>query len=682
MTGAVASAPRNGVGKTTLARAQSLLKAGALEEARRLAVELTSRNADDAEALYVRAVCERFADDIDAALATLAHLRDVRPGYGRAWQETGHCLRTRNDAAGALAAFREAVARNDSLIASWMAIVELAETLFKHRLAAEARERHARLAALPPELLSVRNMTAEGRLLKAEQLCRAYLKQHPQHVEGMRLLADLGVRSGVLDDAEFLLESAVAFEPDNVLARHDYMNVLYRRQKYAEALEQARLLREAAPGNEAFEIAYANQSVAVGNYDEALEIYDAALAAHPEHAMLHLLRGHALKTTGCTDEAIGAYRGAYAARPEFGDAYWSLANLKTYRFESKEIAAMRRHETDAGTPLTDRIHLNFALGKALEDVQDFEAAFAHYERGNRQQRNVLEYDAARMTERLALQREHGTAELFARRAGSGCAASDPIFIVGLPRAGSTLLEQILASHSQVDGTFELPNIAALAHRLDGRRRTDAAPRYPARLHELTAEQLTRFGEAFIDDTRVHRQGSPRFTDKMPNNFRHIALIRLILPNAKIINARRHPMACCFSGFKQLFASGQEFTYGLHEIGRYYRDYVALMDHWDLVLPGAVLRVQYEDLVEDTETQVRRLLEFCGLQFEQNCVEFYRSKRSVRTPSAEQVRQPIYKSGLAQWRHFEPWLDPLKAALGDNVLARYPLDDHGRTTGYR
>jgi hypothetical protein len=277
-----------------------------------------------------------------------------------------------------------------------------------------------------------------------------------------------------------------------------------------------------------------------------------------------------------------------------------------------------------------------------------------------------------MTHRLALQREYCTAELFERHQDSGYAAGDPIFVVGLPRAGSTLLEQILASHSQVDGTLELPNIPAMAFRLAGRRRIDEEPLYPAVLQDLSADKLRQMGKEFIDETQVHRKGAPFFIDKMPNNFRHIGLIRLILPNAKIIDARRHPLACCFSGFKQLFASGQEFTYGLREIGLYYRDYVELMDHWDDVLPGRILRVQYEDVVADLETQVRRILEYCELPFEQACIEFHQTERAVRTPSSEQVRQPIYTSGLEQWRNFEPWLGPLKEALGP-VLERYPTD---------
>ncbi|MEG3153706.1 sulfotransferase family protein [Sphingomonas sp. RB1R13] len=392
----------------------------------------------------------------------------------------------------------------------------------------------------------------------------------------------------------------------------------------------------------------------------------------PNNPTLHLSIGHALKTVGKQAEAIDAYRGAYRVAPDFGDAYWSLANLKTYRFEEAEIEGMREYEAASTTKLVDRYHLCFALGKALEDRGQYAESFDYYERGNRLKREEVRYDWTRIDKEMKLQIEHCTPALFAANQGSGCRAPDPIFIVGLPRAGSTLLEQILASHSMVEGTMELPNILALAHRIDGRRRIGEEARYPANLAELTADELTGFGEAYVRDTAIHRKlGTPHFIDKMPNNFRHIGLISLILPNAKIIDARRDPMSCCFSGFKQLFAEGQEFTYGLEEIGHYYRGYVDLMAHWNDVLPGRVLRVDYADVVGDLETQVRRILDHVGLPFEQACLDFHQSERAVRTPSSEQVRQPIFTSGLDQWQHYDPWLAPLRAALGPQAEAHTP-----------
>ena len=397
------------------------------------------------------------------------------------------------------------------------------------------------------------------------------------------------------------------------------------------------------------------------DYDRAFELFDAVLAKLPDDPATLTSRGHALKTTGKQEEAVASYRAAYSARPDNGDAWYALANLKTYRFDDSEIAAMQSQIDRDDLAFMDRVNISFALGKAFEDCKDYEASFLNYEAGNALKRAQTRYSAEAMTEELAKQREFCTPDLFERHGGAGHDAPDPIFILGLPRAGSTLLEQILASHSQIDGTLELPNILALAHRLRGRKAGQS--RYPEILHDFTAEQLREFGSKFVEETRIHRQGASFFIDKMPNNFRHIGLIQLILPEAKIIDARRDPMDCCFSGFKQLFAEGQEFTYGLHEIGQYYADYVELMDHWDTVLPGKILRVQHEDVLDDQEGQTRRMLDFIGVEFEEACLQFHKTDRAVRTASSEQVRQPINRKGQGAWKPFEPWLDPLKSALG-------------------
>ncbi len=644
--------------------AQEWLGEGKLNEALSASNGVLELEPENVDALYLKAVCLRLLEQFSDALNVLGSLKAAWPGYGRAYQEEGllHVEMGNGDAA--VIAFEAAVLRNPSLTESWRHLASLLQRAQQPEKAALAGDALKRLEALPRELVSVRSMIAENRLAKAENLCRWFMQRNPQHVEGMRLLADLGVKTGVLDDAEFLLESALEFEPDNDFARFDYMNVLYRRQDYVGALEQSEILLAKAPDNLDFKVAYANQCVAVGRYDPALKIYEEVIPLAPERADLHLVYGHALKTIGKIDEAINAYRNCYEVLPSFGDAYWSLANLKTYRFDDGEVAAMQAQLANEHLSLEDRAHFCFALGKHCEDAGDFANAFAHYDHGNACRNEQLQYAPELMTRRLEAQARHCTKELFDAKQGAGHMVPDPIFIVGLPRAGSTLLEQVLASHSQIEGTFELPNISALAFQLGGRRRKDQEPLYPANLAELSAEQIAAFGKKFIDDTKVHRTGAPFFIDKMPNNFRHIGLIKLILPNARIIDARREPMACCFSGFKQLFASGQEFTYGLENIGRYYRDYVALMDHWDAALPGQILRVQYEDVVADTEGQVRRILEYLDLPFEQACVDFHTTERSIRTPSAEQVRQPIYRSGLEQWKNFEAWLGPLKSALKD------------------
>jgi tetratricopeptide (TPR) repeat protein len=669
----MAAASRYGIGECKVSRAaavqtdESLLE-DAKEALRNRAYDraissceaILARDPANSEALYIAAVAARFASQFDLARNFVLRLREAAPEYGRGWQEAGHLARDTGNMAEAISAYRRACEFNPSLEASWTHQTQLLAQLGRQVEAQACMAQAERLAGLPRALVAVLNHIHEGRVLRAEELCRHFLRDHPHHVEAMRLLADIGSRLGVLDDAEFLLESAVGFEPDNIQLRLDYIQVLRKRQKFAAAREQAQGLYDRDPENPLFQSHLAIESMQTGDYDKALELFETILVRLPEDPATLTSRGHALKTFGRQQEAVASYRAAIAARPGQGDAYYALANLKTYRFEDGEVAAMRDQLDRNDLRLMDRVHLNFALGKAHEDRREYAESFSFYDAGNALKRQQLRYSADQMTEELRAQSLTCTAELFERHGGHGCAAPDPIFILGLPRAGSTLLEQILASHSQVDGTLELPDILALAQQLKGRGRD----RYPAVLHELTTEQLREMGEAYIENTRIHRRGAPFFIDKMPNNFRHIGLIHLILPNAKIIDARRAPMDCCFSGFKQLFADGQQFTYGLTEIGRYYSDYVDLMDHWDEVLPqGRILRVRHEDVLADLEGQVRRMLDYLELPFEQACLEFHKTERAVRTASSEQVRRPLNTSGVEQWKPFEPWLGPLKEALG-------------------
>ena len=652
-----------------LREARTHLQNARLAKAAATCTDLLDIAPDNIDALYTLAVAQRMQRQIPTALATLDQLIAINPSYGRAWQERGHCLRDSSRSEDAIAAYQRAVTHNGALVASWRLLGELHDAAGREGPADFAAAQYAHLSKLPPELLSVASFIQEGRIFKAEQLCRAFLQRNGHHVEAMRLLAEIGMKFNAYDEAEFLLESCKVLAPENVSAHYDYVKVLRKRQKFEASLAEASELRAKEPGNPEFEMLYANENLAIGNFDEAMLVYEALLGSMPNNPGINLTYGHALKTVGRQDDAIAAYRRAYTVRPDCGDAYWSLANLKTYRFDDDEIAQMRARETSPMTALDDRYHLCFALAKALEDRGEFAESFAAYERGNRLKREELKYDPARLSNEMRLQRDLVTPELLGRFAGAGCGAPDPIFIVGLPRAGSTLLEQILASHSQVEGTMELPNIFALAHRLDRNRVMGEEPEYPANLDILSSEDVTRFGEEFIRDTQVYRKlGTPYFIDKMPNNFRHIGLIHMILPNAKIIDARRGAMGCCFSGFKQLFAEGQEFTYGLNEVGTYYGDYVQLMDHWDAILPGKILRVRYEDVVADLETQVRRLLDHCGLPFEEACLNFHENDRAVRTASSEQVRQPIFKSGVDQWENFSDHLDPLRNILGPELAA--------------
>ena len=616
------------------------------------------------------AVCRRYRREFDAALAQLARLKALAPENGRAYQEEGHAYRDMGQPRQALQAYSQACRFNQALVASWRGQLEILTRSGHTREAAQVGAQLEYLKRLPKPLVIVLDLVSQGKLLKAEDLCRKFLRKVPHHVEAMRLLADIGIRFGVLADAEFLLESAHQFEPDNARVHMDYVQALRKRQKFGPALEQARQLLETSPENPQFQSIYAIECMQTGDYDQALSLFDQVLERIPGDPITLTSKGHAYKTCGRYDEAVASYRGALASKPQHGEAWYSLSNLKVYSFSDGELERMHAQASSDGLPHADRVHLNFALGKAYEDRDDFETSFRFYEQGNRSKKAASSYDADKMTEELRAQQRVCTAEMLARGATAGHSAGDPIFVVGLPRAGSTLLEQILSSHSRVEGTLELPNILSYSQQLRRRGRSGPEPGYPEILAELSDEELNQFGRQYIDDTRIHRHGAPFFVDKMPNNFRHIGLIHLILPNAKIIDARRDPMACGFSGYKQLFAEGQQFTYDLTDLGQYYRDYVELMDHWDAVLPGKVLRVQYEDVVGDLETQVRRILDHCGLEFEPGCLSFHRTERAVRTPSSEQVRQPIFKSGLDYWRNYESWLGPLKTALGDGVRRRY------------
>ncbi|MFN2099651.1 tetratricopeptide repeat-containing sulfotransferase family protein [Altererythrobacter sp. MF3-039] len=652
-------------------QAQALMYKGSFDGALSALEPLLRADPPEIEALYMAAVCRRYLKQLELALALVERIKDLMPDFGRALQEEGHINRDAGRMEQALAAYRAACQSNPALHGSWNAQAAILQKQGDLAGAQAAKAQADRLMDLPKELMAVSQLLHEGKLLRAEDLCRKFLIANKTNVEGMRLLAEIGSQLGVMDDAEFLLESALEFEPENVQVRIDYVQVLRRRQKFEQALEQAKILFDRDSESPIFKSLYAIESMQTGNYQRAFDLFEEILEVAPNDPSTLTSRGHALKTFGRQDEAVKSYQRAFEVDPGFGDAYYGLANLKTYRFSDAELSRMHDQIESGQLTYLNQVHLCFALGKAHEDRKEFETAFRFYDQGNGLKRKQSRYEAQVMTDEFEAQKEYCDAELLAKNSGNGCPAPDPIFVVGLPRAGSTLIEQILASHSQIDGTLELPNILTISHRLRGRKRVSGASDYPKILHDLNAQQLTELGEEYIENTAIHRQGAPFFVDKMPNNFRHIGLIQLILPNARIIDARREPMACCFSGFKQLFAEGQEFTYGLHEVGSYYRDYVGLMDHWDKVLPDKILRVQHEDVLDDLEGQVARILEFLGVKFEQSCVEFHKTKRAVRTASSEQVRLPINKSAVDQWRNFEPWLDPLKDALGP-VLDRYPI----------
>jgi tetratricopeptide (TPR) repeat protein len=644
-------------------RIRALLEKSQFAQALAAAQALLTQVPQNRDVWYMIAVSQRYLRLIPEALETLAHFEAIHPEYSRLFQERAHCLRAIGDAPGAIAAYLRAVNINPALPASWNALQQLYIAVGDSANSQTAASHVAKLASLPVPIVNATSLFADGEIHAAEQVVRQFLQTHGDHIEGMRLLAQIGIKLEVLDDAEFLLESVLVFAPDYHLARYDYARVLSLRHQHAKAVEEARKLLAIEPQHRGYRTIYATASVGVGDFVTALRVFRELAAETPQAADIHLSIAHTLKTLGKQQDAIESYRAAAAAAPSLGDAYWSLANLKTYRFTDDEIVRMRTQEAAPSTTLVDRYHLCFALGKALEDAAQYAESFRYYESGNALKKSESRYQPGPIERNARLQAAVCTAEFFAARQGVGCDRPDPIFIVGLPRSGSTLIEQILASHSQVEGTMELADIPRLVQQLQGRNQDESKPRYPGVLAELNSDQFKRFGEKYLADTQVYRTGKPFFIDKMPNNFRHLGLIRLMLPNARIIDARREPLACCFSNFKQLFATGQEFTYSLEDVARYYGSYIELMQHWERVLPGKVLRVQHEDVVENLEGNVRRILDFCGLDYERQCVEFYKTERSVRTASSEQVRQPIFKDGLDQWRNFEPFLGPLKAALG-------------------
>ena len=616
--------------------------------------------------LLIEASSLRHLLRIDEALESLTRLEALQPRFSLLHEERGLCFVARRDAPQAIDALLRAVNINPALPMAWKMLEGLYRLTGDPAHAATAAAHVATLAGLPGEVVACTALFADGDLAPAEQRIRAYLLRHGDHPEAMRLLAKIGMARGVLDDAEVLLAAMLQLVPDHRAARLDFARCLIDRHRYAAARAELKRLLALDSANLEYRALAAAAAVGLGRNDEAIEIYQAMLSDAPNDADLRLWLGHALKTVGRAGEAVDAYRAAADLRPDFGDAWWSLANLKTYRFDTTEIARMRAAEAGEAVIADDRVHLCFALGKAFEDRGEIDDSWTYYARGNALRRAESRYRPEILETNTRLQKAVCTPAFFERRAGWGDPRPDPIFVVGLPRSGSTLIEQILASHSQVEGTQELSDVQAIVLELQGRDPDLDNPRYPGVLADLGADDYARFGARYLADTAVHRGDRPRFIDKMPNNFRHIGLMHLMLPGATVIDARRDPMSCCFSILKQLFAQGQEFAYSVDDVARYYRTYLELMAHWDRALPGNVLRVQHEDVVEDLEGQVRRILDHCRLPFEPACVEFHRTRRSVRTPSSEQVRQPIFRDGLDAWRPYERWLAPLRAALGDAV----------------
>jgi tetratricopeptide (TPR) repeat protein len=638
-------------------------------------------------ATLLLAIALRRGGDAAASHGLLAPLAAGQPRWAAAHCELGLTLGSLGRGEDAVASLRRAVSLAPNLVAAWRALADHLSAMGDDAGADAAYGQQVKNSTHDPRLLQAAAALYANRIPEAEAHLRAHLKQHPTDVAAIRMFAEVAARLERYVDAENLLERCLQLAPGFAAARRNYATVLHRQYKDARALEEVDRLLASDPRDPTYRNLKAAVLGSLGRYAESIELYAGILAEYPHQEKVWLNYGHALKTAGRQQESIDAYRKCLELAPHCGAAYWSLANLKTFRFTPADVEAMRAQLARTDLAEEERMYLSFAAGKAFEDACSYAESFDSYTRGNSLRRARLGYDPERTCDRVRRCKEILTREFFEQRRGHGATAADPIFIVGLPRAGSTLLEQILASHSAVEGTMELPDLISIARRVSrpaanarGGQPQGAEPRggpggdasrYPATLAALSAAECRALGEQYLSQTRIQRKTSaPFFIDKMPNNFAYVGFIQLALPNARIIDARRHPLGCCFSVFKQHFARGQNFAYDLGDLGRYYRDYVELMAHFDEVLPGRVHRVIYEKLIDDTQSEVRRLLDYCGLPFEPACLRFYENDRAVRTASSEQVRQPIFRDALQHWRHFEPWLGPLKEALGP-ALDCYP-----------
>jgi tetratricopeptide (TPR) repeat protein len=635
------------------------------------ACEILKSAPNHALATLLLGVARRRCGNTDTSLQILEPLSALHPQWALAHYELALVYGEREQTAEAVAALHRALALKPGMADAWRALGDQLTIAGDAEGADAAYARNIRESTKDPRLLKAAAALCENKIPEAELLLRTHLKKYPTDVAALRMLGEVAARLQRFADAEALLARCLELAPSFTAARHHHAIVLHRQNKPAEAMQEVDELLAKDPRHPGYNNLKAAILARIGELDESIEIYRAVLAQHPAQPKIWMTYGHALKTKGREQEGIAAYKKSIELLPSLGEAYWSLANLKTAPFAERDLTAMRVQLANPKIADEDRFHLNFALGKALEDRGEYAESFEQYALGNRLRRAQISYNPREISEHVARVKALCSPAFFADRASHGASAPDPIFIVGLPRSGSTLLEQILSSHSQVEGTMELPDIPAIARTLSKLAKQSQTEGYSAVMATFSAKECAELGERYLSQTRIQRKTSaPFFIDKLPNNFAHIDLIQLALPRAKIIDARRHPLGCGFSAFKQHFARGQSFSYSLEDIGRYYRDYVELMAHFDVVLPGRVHRIIYESMIQDTEAEVRRLLDYCELPFEPECLRFYENDRAVRTASSQQVRKPIFREGVDQWRHYDPWLGPLKEALG-TVLQTYP-----------
>jgi tetratricopeptide (TPR) repeat protein len=639
--------------------------------AARLALEILAASPGHPAATLLLGNARRSGPDPAAAVAVVAALAAAEPDSAVAQLELGRAALAAGQPDAARSAFARAVQLQGDLAEAWRELSLLHAAAGNDHGCDAAYARYAALADEEHHLAEPAAALGAVRLGAAEALLQRRLAAAPRDVAALRMLAEIHARREEFAEAELRYRQCLEIAPGHARARFELAVTLHSQQKPAPVLALMDRLLAQDPRDFACRSLKASAYNMLGETQRALALLAALLEDYPEHTKAWLNYGHVLRTAGQRAAAVRAYRKSIELLPTHGEAYFSLANLKTFRFEPAEVSAMRAQLAREDLAEEDRWHLEFALGKEEEDAGRYAESFAHYARGNALRRARVLYDADATSAQVRATRELLTAQFFAARSGWGSPAPDPIFIVSLPRSGSTLIEQILASHSAVEGTRELPDVPGFAYELGARPARPGENQYPQSLARLTRVQLAAFGQRYLEQTRPHRLlGRAHFIDKMPNNFMNIGLIHLMLPRARIIDARRHPLGCCFANFKQHFQMGLHFTYNLEELGRYYRDYVELMAHYDAVLPGRIHRVHYEHLVANPEREVRRLLEYCGLRYEEGCLRFHENERVVQTASSEQVRQPLYSEGVDQWRNYEPWLGPLKTVLGE-LVERYP-----------
>ena len=661
----VADNPRN-----TFERAVALLKDGTPDEAEELCRASLIISPRDINLLSLLGTILLRKNDFEGAERLLRDVIGIAPGYPNVQEDLGTVLLNQGKPEEALLYLQKAIELNPKSGSGFFKLGGALKSLGRDEAGDAALSYAANLSPLQANLESATKLFAEGKYRESESAAKKVISENPRDVNAGLLLGRIAIHARAFGEAEKLLRRVVEIAPRFILAWHELSVALKEQHKDDQAAEALQCALEMEPENSLTHYYYGAALATAGRTEEAVGAYRRAVEIDPKQTGAFVGLGHVLKTLGDQDGGIAAYRAAIELRPNLGEIYFSLSNLKTFRFTPAEIEDMEQRIGQPSLPTASIVHFAFSLGKAFEDAKDYDQAFQYYIQANEENRKSITYDPVQTEIAHTKIKETFDSGFFERvkMSNTGIEDPSPIFIVGLPRSGSTLLEQILASHSLVDGTSELPDLGIVSQMISSKQKGRV---FPGGILEMDDAEITHLGQQYLDRTQRHRKGAPYFTDKMPNNFAHVGLLQAILPNAKIIDARRHPLDSCVGSYKQHFAKGQTFTYDLFELGEFYLEYDKLMRHWDEVIPGKVLRVQYEDVVENLETQVRRILEYCNLPFEEGCINFHETKRSVRTASSEQVRQPIYSQSMNTWKRFEKHIEPLKEILEPLLDAHDP-----------